>query len=218
MAPDLHVILSQTIKAVFLNSEFPHPHFRNTIEAVFGAITLSWYGHTERCVLAHEKKERFLYFPMQSYGWVEGLTDTNGKSQLIGSSYYNFSSPFIRYNTGDLIENCHFGKAGILRTFTINDGRSGEFILDKNHNRIPLTGLIFGRHHVLFDFTSFVQVKQLKPGFAIILYVCRAGKKLPWNRLVCDLFDCTNVNIEFDFQEIQEPVMTNSGKLNILIK
>ena len=28
----------------------------------------------------------------------------------------------------------------------------------------------------------------------------------------------TNVNIEFDFQEIQEPVMTNSGKLNILIK
>jgi phenylacetate-CoA ligase len=218
LAPDLRKILSNSVKGVFLNSEFPQPHFRNTIEKVFGVPTLSWYGHTERCVLAHEKEEKFLFYPMQTYGWVEAVQDSNGKSKLIGSSYYNFASPFIRYDTGDLIENCKFDSAGILNSFNIYDGRNGEFILDKYLNQISLTGLIFGRHHLLFDYTTCVQVKQEIPGFSTILYVRSEGRLFPYNGLVSEFFDASNINVQFDFQEIAKPILTNSGKLNLLIK
>lgn len=218
LAPDLRTILSNSVKGVFLNSEFPQPHFRNTIEKVFSVPTLSWYGHTERCVLAHEKDEKFLFYPMQTYGWVEAVQNSNGKSKLIGSSYYNLASPFIRYDTGDLIENCKFDSAGILNSFNIYDGRNGEFILDKYLNQISLTGLIFGRHHLLFDYTTCVQVKQEVPGFATILYVRSEGRLFPYNGPFSELFDTSNINVKFDFQEILKPILTNSGKLNLLIK
>jgi phenylacetate-CoA ligase len=218
ISPDLTKMLRKNLKAVFLNSEFPQPHFRNTIEEAFGVPTLSWYGHTERCVLAYEKGEKFHYTPMQTYGYVEALKIDKEKSNLIGTSYYNFSSPFIRYNTGDLIENCQYDKVGILNKFSINDGRSGEFIMDANNNRIPLTGLIFGRHHKLFDLTSFIQVKQDSIGFATIYFVWNDAQSFPSNLNFSLLFDSSEVDIRFNFEEIKNPILTSAGKLNLLIK
>jgi phenylacetate-CoA ligase len=217
LAPDLRAILSDTIKGVFLNSEFPHTHFRNKIEAIFGARTLSWYGHSERCVLAYEKEEKFLYHPMQTYGHVECLPLDNDKAQLIGTSYYNFASPFIRYNTEDIVENCQFDDSGILHGFKIKDGRSGEFIIDSNGNKISLTGLIFGRHHLLFDYSKYIQVYQIKPGKAIILYVPKGKGQLKEIFNPNNLFDSRDVSIEFKFCLINSPIRTVSGKINLLV-
>ena len=51
--------------------------------------------------------------------------------RLIGSSYYNTASPFIRYDTGDLIDPVE-QMGGIMKKFSITDGRVGEF-----HYRLP---------------------------------------------------------------------------------
>jgi phenylacetate-coenzyme A ligase PaaK-like adenylate-forming protein len=211
---ELPGLLSKNLKGIFIGSEYPIPLYRDKIEEVFGVGSVSWYGHTERAVLAYEKFEKFEYWPFQTYGFAEAVQDGNGKFNLIGTSYYNYASPLIKYNTEDEIEPIF--NDGLLRTFTINDGRKGEFILDRNRKRISLTGLIFGRHHKLFEYCSFIQLKQEAPGEALVLITPnnRTDEVMDFQ----DLFDSENVEIEFQFKKISEPIRTQSGKVNLFIR
>lgn len=207
-------LLGKNLKGIFIGSEYPMPLYRDKIEEVFGVGSVSWYGHTERAVLAYEKFEKFEYWPFQTYGFAEAVQDDNGKFNLIGTSYYNYASPLIRYNTEDEIEPIF--NDGLLKTFTINEGRKGEFILDRNQKQISLTGLIFGRHHKIFEYCSFLQLKQEAPGEALVLIT-------PNNRTdevtdFQDLFDSKNVEIRFQFKRISEPIRTQSGKINLFIR
>ncbi|GAG31226.1 unnamed protein product, partial [marine sediment metagenome] len=125
-------------------------------------------------------------------------------------------SPFIRYDTGDTIEPIR-EEGGILEKFIISSGREGEYIFDNNMKKIPLTGLIFGRHHKLFDIASFIQVSQVEPGKATILIVLINKlnvKKYNWN----DLFDTTGVAIDFNFHVLDQPIKTQSGKVKLLVE
>jgi phenylacetate-CoA ligase len=87
--------------------------------------------------------------------------------------------------------------------------------LDKNNVKIPLTGLIFGRHHRLFDLCQYVQVKQSNSGEATILYVSENDLK---NDELTSMFDSSNVDIDFHFEKISNPILTKSGKINLLVK
>ena len=135
---ELREILRKSLKGAFLGSEYPHPKFRDKIESVFNIDSVNWYGHTEGAVLACEKKEKFRYYPFQTYGFAE----MTNEGHLIGSTYYNKAAPFIRYDTEDIISDAEI-KNGFLISFGIKDGRNGEFIIDKNGKKISLTGLDF---------------------------------------------------------------------------
>lgn len=210
---DLRDVLRRKLRGVFLGSEFPAPRWRLKIESVFGVPSVSWYGHTERCVLAYEKAENFVYSPFHTYGFAEAVDSDSGKV-LVGTSYYNLSSPLIRYSTEDEIEPVDQAD-GLLGSFKIVGGRSGEFILDRNGKKVPLTGLIFGRHHELFNYCSHIQVSQRQLGAASILYTPN-GKALR-NGDISELFDGSNVDIDFQFEEQREPIKTTSGKVRLLV-
>ena len=175
------------------------------------------YGHSEMVILAYEQSRKYEYVPFQSYGYCEAVPYSNGKYRLIGTSYDNFVSPFIRYDTNDLIKPVIDN--GILQSFTINHGRVGEFIVDKAGNKISLTALIFGRHHKLFNVARYIQLYQEKPGFATILITLPADccyksvQRLNWE----SLFDASNVDIEFSFKTLNQPIRTVSGKVPLLV-
>lgn len=204
---------SKSLKGVFLGSEFPHALYRETIEKTFGAKTISWYGHTERAVLASERSENFVYYPFLSYGFTEAVENKYGSHNLVSTSYYNFASPLIRYDTEDLIDNVDIVN-GILNSFEVRNGRSGENIIDFEGNLINLTGLIFGRHHKIFSYIDFIQVKQLAIGEVMVYYVSKNRQKLD----EYELFDTTNVRIHFSFKSIDKPFRSKAGKVNLLIK
>jgi phenylacetate-CoA ligase len=195
-----------------MGSEFPHPHYRNTIEDVFSIKTISWYGHTERAVLAYVKNEKYLYEPFQTYGYTE-VMNVDGKDELIGTSYYNQASPLIRYNTNDEVTKTT-SEGGILQSFQMKGGRSGEFVIDRDGKKINLTGLIFGRHHELFNEAKYIQVKQIEPGIIEIHYVANGLSA----EKAAMLFDSNNVNMVISFVQRDEPVRTVAGKVNLLIK
>ncbi len=205
-------LLSKTLEGAFFGSEYPYNHYREQIEKTFGIQTISWYGHTERAVLAGENGEKFKYFPFQTYGYAEAIKDNNENHFLIGTSYYNFASPLIRYNTEDIISDVSH-KDGVLEHFSIKEGRSSDVIFDKNGTKINLTGLIFGRHHELFNFIDFIQVSQSKHGELKVFYV---SKSLPEEKAK-ELFNSSNVEIDFSFQKIDKPFKTVSGKMKLLI-
>lgn len=204
--------LQKNIRGIFLGSEFPHPYPRQEVEKILDCKTISWYGHTERAILAYEKNEKGQYCPFLSYGFAESVPDNLGQ-RLISTSYYNFASPLIRYDTGDYIHPTI--KDSLLESFTIEKGRSGEFILDKNHNKIFLTALIFGRHHEIFNYTKNIQIHQVEQGKATVLVTLRDN--IPTLR-VEQMFDSSNVEIDFQFLIIPEPYRTQSGKVPLLVK
>lgn len=214
-APEFSERLSQDLKGIFLGSEYPAEVYRNKIEQVFNTSSVSWYGHTERAVLAWERNEKFLYEPFQTYGYTEGIKDREtGKTKLVATSYENFASPFIRYDTGDEIKVVSQDN-GILESFKIATGREGDYIIDSLGKRISLTGLIFGRHHPLFDVAQFLQISQDRPGYATII-VTPMEKDISIDRLR-SLFDYTGVNIEFEFCLVDSPFLTESGKVNLKV-
>jgi phenylacetate-CoA ligase len=209
---ELRDLLKVNLKGAFLGSEYPHKHYRETIERVFNITTISWYGHTERAVLAYEKDEMFTYEPFLTYGYAEALLNGDSQYELIGTSWYNESSPLIRYNTQDIIEEPII-QNNILKSFKILKGREGEFVIDRVGKKINLTGLIFGRHHQIFNHSKFIQVKQIEKGEIEIFYV----SELEINDAV-KLFDTKNLDFDIKFVKISEPIRTISGKVSLLIK
>lgn len=208
---DLLSVVKRNLKGVLLGSEYPLELYRNKIEQILNVKSISWYGHTERVVLAGEKDKKNIYYPFQTYGYVEAV-NFDECSHLIGTSYYNFSSPLIRYDTEDSINNLtYFNNANILNSFSIANGRVGDYIIDRFGNSISLTALIFGRHHIIFNYVSYLQIAQDEQGKAKIFYVYK-------EKLDCrNLFDSSNVFIDFEFERVEEPIKTISGKVMLKV-
>lgn len=206
-------LLKGKLRGAFLNSEYPYPMYREPIEQIFDIPTQSFYGHTERCVMAYETEQKFRFVPFQTYGFSEAVLNAENHFDLIGTSYYNLASPLIRYNTKDVVDNPSYDN-GILTEFDIFEGRSGQYILDRDGRKVSLTGLVMGRHHKLFDYCSHIQIAQKEKGEATIYYV-------PKDCVAIDhpeqLFDTSNVSILFTFESIKEPFRTAAGKVNLLV-
>lgn len=96
----------------------------------------------------------------------------------------------------------------------LKEGRSGDFIEDKYGRKIPLTALIFGRHHKAFDVADYIQIGQTEPGKAT-LYV--TSKDVGSQGDLGKLFDLTNVDIDFEFRVIDKPIRTSLGKLKLRV-
>lgn len=212
--PKILELLRLNLKAVLLGSEYPAPMYRDLIEEQLGVQTISWYGHSEMAILAYEI-EKFVYAPFQTYGYCEAVPDGKGNYRLVGTSYDNCVSPFIRYDTGDLIIPVF--DEGLLVSFRIASGRVGEFIEDAHGSRISLTALIFGRHHKIFDKARFVQIRQEKPGRAIFIIVLPKNHGLEDNDIRAG-FDLSNVAIDFSFETRTEPIRSPSGKVPLLVR
>ena len=209
--PVLFEILIKKIKGVFLGSEYPAPKYRNYIENHCGLRTISWYGHSEMAVLAPEREPGSgVYFPFQSYGYAEAIPE-GSSHRLIATATHNFATPFIRYDTGDLIDP-NF-KNGSLESFRIKEGRNSENVIDKNGRHISLTGLIFGRHHKAFEHSEHIQVRQLLPG-QIEVFITAKITRTTWE----ELFDFSNSFFDITFSQIETPIRTPSGKVQLLLR
>jgi len=215
-APDVVNVLRRTLKGAFLASEYPAPFYRDRIEEIFRISTVSWYGHTERAILAWELDQKYVYHPFQTYGYCEVIpNEKSGGWHLIGTSYGNFASPFIRYDTGDDVEPVEI-KDGLLVSFRIRSGRLGEFVLDRRGVKIPLTALVFGRHHRLFDIAKFIQVRQTAVGEMTVIVT--PIKSLPPNFKIEEWFDSTGLDMKTEFEIVDKPILTTSGKVTLKVQ
>jgi phenylacetate-CoA ligase len=207
----LFEVLIKKVKGVFLGSEFPAPKYRNYIEKHCGLKSISWYGHSEMAVLAPEREPGSgVYYPFHSYGFAEAVSDGNSH-RLIATSTHNFATPFIRYDTGDLIDPTF--KHGFLESFRIKEGRNSDSVVDSHGRSISLTGLIFGRHHQAFDHSEHIQIRQKTAGKIEILITSK-NRRDDWAKL----FDFSNAFFDVTFSQIELPIRTPSGKVQLLLR
>jgi phenylacetate-CoA ligase len=200
-------IIQKNIVSCFFGSEFPMPNMIRYLEENWNLDYISWYGHSEMAILAYDENKTNDYKSFMTYGYTEVVDN-----KLIGTSYNNFDMPLIRYDTGDLVE-AKYQLNGLLESFSVKEGREGDYIIDKKGKRIPLTSLIFGRHHIIFNIADFIQVGQDKNGLVTFYITLKDTNILSFNKY----FDLTNIDIEYVFERLSKPIKSKAGKMKLKI-
>ena len=203
-------LITNNIVSCLFGSEFPVPYMTKYLEYTWGLDYISWYGHSEMAILAYDQKKSNQYKPLMTYGYAEVIDN-----KLLGTSYNNFDMPLIHYDTGDRVE-CRKDKNGLLEYFSIKEGREGDFIIDKLGNQIPLTALLFGRHHKIFDIANFIQVGQPKNGVIIFFITLKDTAKVDSTRIE-QYFDLRNVEVDYSFEILNTPIRSKQGKMKLKV-
>ena len=212
-APSVAAMFRARLFGVLLGSEFPVPVYRDVIEKILSTNVISWYGHSEMAMLAHETA-RGVYESLPTYGYVEAIPSDDGSGdRLVCTSLHNRTHPFIRYDTGDLIEPISHQRGSLA--FHIREGRVGDFVLDRAGKKLALTSIIFGRHHIAFESLQHLQVSQNFPGRITLLVVPRSS-----NFDLAALsrsFDFSGLNLDWEIEIIDSPVRTPAGKIRLKV-
>lgn len=201
-------IVKKNLKCCFLGSEYPVDYMRDYISQEWKLDYISWYGHSEMCILAYDEYQNNNYTPFITYGYTENI-----EGQLIGTSFHNYNMPLIRYNTGDIIKKASKEEI-MIDQFSISQGRNGDYVRDKGGKEIPLTALIFGRHHKIFGMIDFIQVSQATDGE--VIFHISTEREYSREELMAAM-DLSNLDIDFDFRIIKIPIRTQAGKIKLKI-
>lgn len=200
--------ISRSIQCCFFSSEYPLPYMCDYLRDFWGLNYISWYGHSEMCILAYDKDSNCQYKLFPTYGYAEEVD-----SRLVGTSFHNHDMPLIRYSTGDRVA-AKRDDYGLIDYFTITEGREGDFIQDRHGKNIPLTSFVFGRHHGIFDVVDYLQISQEEKG-KVTFYITMKGGASEAIVVVEDYFDLSNVAVDCAFVRVTTPIRTKTGKLKL---
>lgn len=164
-----------SLKTIILASENMYPGQRELIESVFQCRVFSFYGHSERVILAGECEQSNLYHVFPEYGILELVTE-NGKQIvkndeigiMVGTGLTNYGMPLIRYKTDDIAMYAN-GKCSCGRDYQLIKNVEGrwlqEFLVAKNGRLISITAI--NMHSDIFDNVEQFQFYQDTEGAAV---------------------------------------------------
>lgn len=163
-----------SVRAILCGSENLYPAQRALLEDIFFCRVYSWYGHSERAVLAGECEKSTCYHVFPEYGFVElvgsddkPVTNENSMGEVIVTGFLNHVFPFIRYRTMDLAwtlnATCQCGRNYPLLKKV--EGRLQELIITKTGRLISMTAI--NMHSDVFDNVKQFQFFQEKKGEVI---------------------------------------------------
>ncbi|MBI4370189.1 MAG: phenylacetate--CoA ligase family protein [Elusimicrobia bacterium] len=215
------------LKGLFCGSENIFPGQRELIEKFWGCRVYSWYGHTESAILAGECENSNDYHCCPQYGITE-IVDAQGKiltqegaiGELVGTGFYGWATPFIRYRTRDLAT---LGKAFCKqcgrshRTLSRIEGRFQELAVTAQGRLISMTAI--NMHTPVFDHVRQFQFVQERQGEIIL----KIAKKISYrDHDTQEIFRVINEKLGPDmklliaFTDQLEP--TPSGKGRFLVQ
>ena len=128
------------VRELLLASEGASVIRKKNFSEFFGARILSWYGLTEKVVLAYDEFADNRFKVYTSYGFPRIVNpDSQGIGEIVGTTFVNFAMPLVNYKTGD------YGR--IVRNdmglFIENlSGRSGkDFVYENESKKYPITAI-----------------------------------------------------------------------------
>ncbi|EJQ24124.1 phenylacetate--CoA ligase family protein [Bacillus cereus] len=149
----------KSLKGIFIASEYVDKSILILINQIFGQrVGINFgYGLTERTNLAWGvfKDNSIVYKCEKVYGFSENYIREDGYKELVGTSYWNYVMPLIRYRTEDLgeIEN------GYVRSL---EGRAQEFLITRTGAKIP--GFSISIDQFVWKYVEVFQVVQNEVG------------------------------------------------------
>jgi len=184
------------------------------LQSVFDCTISVNYGLTERTNIAFATVppgQTDLHYRINPvYGYQENFQHEDGRSEIVGTSYWNTFMPLIRYRTGD------FGEIAGHEIHNM-DGRDQEFLITRTGSRIPGLSIVIDEY--TWAYVSQYQIFQKNPGEIEIRVVLRtncspeildkilASQKGRWG----GFFDIT-------LRTVPEIPRTRSGKNRLVVR
>jgi len=167
------------IVALLCGSEGFSEGQRNLLERVFETRFYSWYGMTEKVVLAGECENSTSYHISPQYGITEIMdaagnlsSEVGTEGEIVGTGFLNRAMPFIRYRlddfasiTGDRCEECRRNHMQLSR---VVGHRVQDVIVGKSGSLISMTAL--NVHDLTFENVRQFQFHQAEKG-RVTLYI-----------------------------------------------
>ncbi|MFX0198874.1 MAG: phenylacetate--CoA ligase family protein, partial [Candidatus Hodarchaeota archaeon] len=193
-------------------------------EAFPGSRLFCWYGHAEQVILAAmcEYSDQYHIWPF--YGLTEILdqsglqTEANETGELIGTSFWNYATPFVRYRTMDMAKKGTFGCPKCRRQFQLLekiDGRLQEIVVSKTGRYISMTAI--NMHSDVFDHVKQFQFYQDFPGKIIFKVVMNENYvENDTHKIRHELMKKFGHDMELDIVFVEQISRTSSGKYRFL--
>jgi len=104
-------------KSIVHYGENLHEDDKVKLEAMYNTKVYNFYSHREDVVMAADPEPGKKYL-MEDFFYPEIINDTNhiiqeGTGELIGTGFYNYTMPLIRYKTSDILTLKKFSKGNI---------------------------------------------------------------------------------------------------------
>ncbi len=165
------------IKGILAGSENVYPDQKKYIEEALGCRFFSWYGHSEKLVMAAECESSSDYHVWPTYGYCELIAgdgtpvqQVGQRGEIVGTGFINSIVPFIRYRTGDFAEYAGDRCEACGRETMILRNIEGRWpqgdLVGKDGGLISMTTV--NVHDNTFDKVRDYQFRQSKAGEAVL--------------------------------------------------
>lgn len=192
------------------------------IKNFFDCELLSFYGHSERLILAptitqgmdiHKIDKRYGLFELIDNNGVAITADSN-HGEMIGTSFDNLAMPLIRYKTNDYTHFVNYHKCEIGKI----EGRWNQEYLDgKNGSKIYLTAL--NMHSNIFDNVIQFQFIQNSVGEVDFLVLVKPAFGESDEKKILDAFKKkVGHSINFKLICVAQLMLTTRGKFKRIIR
>lgn len=135
-----HLSLCKRLRVVISYAETLYDWQRELIEEAFGARVFSMYSMTESAALGGECEYSSDLHIYPQHDYIELEEAVEGHKEIVATGFTNYTMPFIRYKTGDLVTECNEScpKCGRShKTFKAIEGRVQDFLVGKKGEVIP---------------------------------------------------------------------------------
>ena len=213
------------IKAILCGSENLYSSQREMLEETFKCRVFSWYGLTEKAVLAGECEKSTYYHIFPEYGVTELIRSDGslvnhegGVGEIVGTGFNNYAVPFIRYKTGYLAvytqRKCSCGRN--YQLIEKVEGRLQEFIVAEDDHLIPLGDMqIF----FVFDNVKQFQFYQDKEGEVVFKIVKKdTYTEEDTSHILRSLYDRMGDSVKVYIEFVDKIPRTDRGKYRFLIQ
>lgn len=216
------------VTALLCGSENIREGQRELLERVFRARFFSWYGLSEKVILAGECEGDTSYHAFPQYGVTEVRHERGDVSQapgstgeLVGTGFLNRAMPLIRYRTGDkatlLGDRCPACGRSCLLLGPVAGRWVQEMLVGRSGARISLTAL--NMHGEIFSGIERFMLHQAEAG-RVTLQVVPAGElaEAARGRILGALRAKTGDEISWQLQCVATLPLTPRGKGVFLVQ
>ena len=196
------------IKGVFFISEEVSDKDKNIVKEVLGCDTLSFYGHTERSVLAEEINGK--YYFNRLYGYTEFIpTSIEDEFEIICTGFINRKMPLIRYRTGDIAIKTNDG-------YLIKGRSQSMCLIGKNGEKVGMGSKVV-QEGIFNDLVTY-QFVQYKKGEVEINIVPKGEDKLIAEKLNKQITNALGDIIKFKVNIVKQINLTDRGKFKLVLQ
>lgn len=209
------------LKGIICSSENVYDWQRSLVMQTLGVKIYSFYGHSEKCVIAfQDQNNNMVFHPL--YGYTEFIDKegliTNKEStqaEIVVTGFNHDYFPLIRYRTNDYII---IGKKDQKYGQTANRilGREQDFVYDLNGDKVIFTC----SDEPLWDIDGIVayQYIQSKKGILQLCLQCNNQfSEISYNKLKINL-EKYFINFKIEIKQVDNIPKTPRGKFKYLIQ